>query len=353
MNTTQSVQELFKPVVVGNMTLQSRIVMAPMTRAFSPEGVPGSDVAAYYRRRAENGVGLIVTEGTVVNHPDAHQQPGVNLPHFYGEKALLGWSKVVEEVHAAQGKIIPQLFHAGSTDPNRNVTELTEAEITKMIEAFAQAAADAQRLGFDGIEIQGAHGFLLDQFFWKKTNQRTDRYGGDIVARTQFAVELIEACRRAVGPDFPIVLRLSQWKTSDFTAKLAETPEQLAQFLTPLVRAGVDVFHCSTRRFWEPEFDGSDLNLAGWVKKLTGKPTITVGSVGLDSDVMTYLGGGKGSGAEISSIDKLMERLAQEEFDLVSVGRPLLADPAWAVKLRDGRWNELIPFTSESANVLY
>ncbi|WP_201004605.1 NADH:flavin oxidoreductase [Paenibacillus glycanilyticus] len=348
MNTTQSVQKLFKPVVVGNMTLQSRIVMAPMTRAFSPEGIPGSDVAAYYRRRAENGVGLIVTEGTVVNHPDAHQQPGVNLPQFYGEKALLGWSKVVEEVHAAGGKIIPQLFHAGS-----NVTELTEAEITKMIEAFVQAATDAKRLGFDGIELQGAHGFLLDQFFWKKTNQRTDRYGGDIVSRTQFAVELIEACRRAVGPDFPIVLRLSQWKSSDFTAKLAETPEQLEQFLTPLVRAGVDVFHCSTRRFWEPEFDGSDLNLAGWVKKLTGRPTITVGSVGLDSDVITFLGEGKGSGAEISSIDKLIERLAQEEFDLVSVGRSLLADPAWAVKLRDGRWNELIPFTAESANILY
>ncbi len=97
---------------------------------------------------------------------------------------------------------------------------MTESEIANVIEAYAQAASDAKRIGFDGVEIHGAHGYLIDQFFWETTNQRSDRYGGDLVKRTRFAVEVIEACRRAVGPDFPIILRFSQWKLAVYTAKL-------------------------------------------------------------------------------------------------------------------------------------
>ncbi|XOK59678.1 NADH:flavin oxidoreductase [Paenibacillus elgii] len=346
MSNSQSVQALFEPFVTGKMTLSNRIVMAPMTRQFSPDGVPGSDVAAYYRRRAENGVGLIVTEGTVINHPDASNQG--NVPHFYGEAALNGWANVVTEVHAAGGRIIPQIWHMGARG---HVGDYSESEIAALVQGFAQAASEAKRLGFDGIELHGAHGYLIDQFFWEKTNTRTDSYGGDMVARTRFAVEVIEACRRAVGPEFPIVFRFSQWKASDYTAKLAETPELLKQFLAPLVDAGVDIFHCSTRRFWEPEFEGSDLNLAGWTKKLTGKPTITVGSVGLDEDFMTLFTEGKG--ANHSNIDGLIERLERQEFDLVAVGRALLVDPAWANKIREGRTAELVPFTSEAVKTLF
>lgn len=343
---SQSVQSLFKPFANGNMTLSNRIVMAPMTRQFSPDGVPGSDVAAYYRRRAENGVGLIVTEGTVIDHPDASNQGGV--PHFYGEAALNGWAGVVNAVHEAGGRIIPQIWHMGARG---HVGDYSQSDITAIVQAFAQAAFEAKRLGFDGIELHGAHGYLIDQFFWEKTNPRTDNYGGDMIARTRFAVEVIEACRRAVGPEFPIVLRFSQWKASDYNAKLAETPALLEKFLAPLVDAGVDIFHCSTRRFWEPEFEGADLNLAGWTKKLTGKPTITVGSVGLDGDFMSLFTEGKGAGN--TKIDGLIERLEREEFDLVAIGRALLVDPAWANKIRDGRTAELIPFTSEAVKTLY
>jgi 2,4-dienoyl-CoA reductase-like NADH-dependent reductase (Old Yellow Enzyme family) len=346
MNNTQSVQALFKSFSIGNMTLSNRIVMAPMTRQFSPDGVPGLDVASYYRRRAENGVGLIVTEGTVIKHPDSSNQ--VNVPHIYGEAALEGWANVVAAVHEAGGRIIPQIWHMGAQG---NVSDYSESETAAIVEAFAQAASDAKRLGFDGIELHGAHGYLIDQFFWKKTNSRTDRFGGDMVARTRFAVEVIEACRRAVGRDFPIVLRFSQWKADDYTAKLAETPALLEKFLAPLVDAGVDIFHCSTRRFWEPEFEGSDLNLAGWTKKLTGKPTITVGSVGLDGDLTSLFTEGKG--ASNDNIDGVIERLEREEFDLVAVGRALLVDPAWANKIRDGRTGELIPFTSEAVKTLH
>jgi 2,4-dienoyl-CoA reductase-like NADH-dependent reductase (Old Yellow Enzyme family) len=367
--TSPNVQLLFQPFSGGKLELSNRIVMAPMTRCFSPGGVPGPDVAAYYRRRAENGVGLIVTEGTVIDHPAAAADRDV--PHFYGERALEGWAQVVKEVHEAGGRIIPQIWHVGMSRnpatfpesdakpvgpsgysaPNVKTGEpLSEQEIAYLVEAYGRAAGEAKRLGFDGVEIHGAHGYLIDQFFWEETNKRTDRYGGGLVERTRFAVEVIEACRRAVGPDFPIVLRLSQWKPLDYKAKLASTPEQLEKFLEPLALAGVDIFHCSTRRFWEPEFEGSDLNFAGWTKKLTGKPTITVGSVGLDTEFTQLFSEGKG--ANVNGLEGLLERLERQEFDLVAVGRALLADPAWAAKVRDGRTDELVPFSPEATKSL-
>ena len=196
-----------------------------------------------------------------------------------------------------------------------------------MIGAYAQAAVEAQRVGFDGIELHGAHGYLIDQFFWEGTNQRTDKYGGDLVGRTRFAVEVIQECRRRTGPKYPIQLRFSQWKLQDYAARLVTTPDELSRFLAPLAAAGLDAFHCSTRRFWDPEFEGSDMNLAGWTKKLTGKPTITVGSVSLDV-------------------------LARGDFDLVAVGRAMLADSSWAAKVRDGRFGELSGFSPEVLKTL-
>lgn len=361
-------QSLFQPLTIGPLSLPNRVVMAPMTRGFSPGGVPGPDVAAYYRRRAENGVGLIVTEGTLINHPAATDNP--NIPNFHGKEALEGWANVVKAVHEAGGRIVPQLWHVGMTRkngslPNPDVPSIgpsglnlngeqenepmTKAEISRIVKAFAEAAADAKRIGFDGIELHGAHGYLIDQFLWERTNRRTDEYGGSLLARVRFATEIVAACREAVGTDFPIILRLSQWKSAEYGAKLAATPELLGQLLAPLVKAGVDVFHCSTRRFWEPEFEGSDLNFAGWVKKLTGKPTITVGSVGLDSE---FLGAFRGQDAGTADINNLIQRLNNEEFDLVAVGRSLLVDPAWAAKIKDGRFDELIPFHAEALRKL-
>jgi 2,4-dienoyl-CoA reductase-like NADH-dependent reductase (Old Yellow Enzyme family) len=270
------------------------------------------------------------------------------VPHFYGEEALKGWANVLAEVHAVGGKIMPQIWHMGT---KKQVNDYTEAEIAAIVQAFADSAFEAKRLGFDGIEIHGAHGYLIDQFFWEKSNQRTDRYGGSLLARTRFAEEVVRACRESVGPDFPIVLRLSQWKEREYTVKLAYNPEELEQFLQPLVDAGVDIFHCSTRRYWEPEFAGSDLNLAGWVKRITGKPTITVGSVGLDSDFMTFFTEGKSSAN--TGIEGLVQKLENEEFDLVAIGRALLVDPAWASKIREGKLAELVPFTPEALKTLF
>lgn len=364
------VQALFAPFRLGNLELPTRVVMAPMTRSFSPGGVPNAKVIEYYRRRAAAGVGLIVTEGTTVGHKAANGYP--NVPRFYGEDALAGWKQVVDAVHAEGGKIVPQLWHVGNvrklgTEPDASVPGygpmekvkdgqvivhgMTQADIDEVIAAFAQAARDAKAIGMDGVEIHGAHGYLIDQFFWEGSNQRTDGYGGDLAARSRFAIELIQAVRAAVGPDFPIILRYSQWKQQDYSARLVQTPEQLEAFLKPLSEAGVDIFHCSTRRFWEPEFEGSDLNLAGWTRKLTGKPTITVGSVGLDGEFLQFMVK-TDKVAEPASLENLLERLNKEEFDLVAVGRALLVDPDWALKVREGREQDILPFSRDALTTL-
>lgn len=358
-----NIEALFQPFHSPKLDLSNRIVMAPMTRSFSPGGVPGANVADYYARRAAAQVGLIVTEGTVVNRPGAANDPAV--PHFHGEAALEGWARVVEAVHAAGGKIAPQLWHVGSAinPANRDDTnaespsglykpgrdwghEMSVADIEAAIDAFADAAASAKRIGMDAIELHGAHGYLIDQFQWSGTNQRTDVWGQD---RSRFAREVVSAVRAAIGPDFPLILRLSQWKQQDYETKLAASPDALADWLNPLADAGVDIFHCSQRRFWEPEFEGSPLNFAGWAKKLTGKPTITVGSVGLSGE---FIAGFAGEASQPTPIDGLVDRLATGEFDLVGVGRALIVDPDWAVKVREGR-SDFTPYDRKALATLY
>ncbi|MFD7597679.1 NADH:flavin oxidoreductase [Kitasatospora sp. NPDC059812] len=366
---SRAAEILSRPVTLNGLTVPNRIAMAPMTRRFSPGGVPGEDVRSYYARRAAAGVGLIITEGTYVGHESAGQSD--DIPRFHGEEQLAGWARVAEDVHAAGGTIVPQLWHIGMVrqqgDPpfadapavgpsgiRLDGTEgtgraMTRTDLDAVIGAFAEAAAAAERIGFDGVELHGAHGYLLDQFLWAGTNRRTDAYGGDPVARTKFTAELVAAVRAAVSPEFPVIFRYSQWKSENYEARLAETPEELEAILTPLAEAGVDAFHASTRRYWIPEFDGSDLNLAGWTKKLTGRPTITVGSVGLDGD---FVGAFRGEGSPVQAIDNLLDRLERDEFDLVAVGRALLQDPQWAAKVLSGRHADLRPYDADALRTL-
>ncbi|MGY5134392.1 oxidoreductase [Streptomyces nigrescens] len=243
-SATRAAQTLSRPFALGGLTVPNRIAMAPMTREFSPGGVPGADVADYYARRAAGGVGLIITEGTYVQHAAAGTSAAV--PRFHGEDALDGWGRVVAAVHAAGGTIMPQLWHVGM-------------------------------------------------------------------------------------------------------ARLAESPEEHQAVVAPQTEAGVDAFHCSTRRYWLPEYEDSDLNLAGWVKKLSGRPTITVGSVGLDNE---FIGTFKGEQAGVAGIDRLLDRLERDEFDLVAIGRALLGDPEWAAKIFEGRTDALVPFDASMLRTL-
>ncbi len=354
---TQS--NLFKPFQVKSLSLKNRIVMAPMTRSQSPDGVPTEHVAQYYQRRALGEVGLILSEGTVINRPASSNDQ--NIPHFYGENALHGWKAVIDGVHQAGGKMGPQIWHMGLMKPHRSgwlppapfegPAGMSTADIETTIAAYAQAAADAKRLGFDVVELHGAHGYLIDQFFWAGMNARSDAFGGSsIKERSRFALEVVKAVRAAVGPDFPVLLRLSQWKQQDFAVQLAKNPQEMEEWLLPLADAGVDIFHCSQRRFWEAEYEGSDLNFAGWAKKITGKPTITVGSIGLSGG--DFIASFSGTASEIAPLDELEKRLDRGDFDLVAIGRALLTDAEWPKKIREQRFSELQGFDKAHLAIL-
>ncbi|MEC7289546.1 MAG: NADH:flavin oxidoreductase [Pseudomonadota bacterium] len=364
---------LFEPLKIRGLSIPNRIVMAPMTRSFSPGGVPGENVADYYARRGDADVGLIITEGTTVDRGGASNDPRV--PNFHKSDALNGWSDVVSAVHKTPGKIAPQLWHVGmmrkpGTGPDPDAVsdspsgrthkgkqvqpEPSESDVADMVMAYAKAAGEAKRLGFDAIEIHGAHGYLIDEFFWNVMNTREDKYGGDLADRATFAGDIIRECRKAVGDDMPIILRFSQWKQQEYTARLAETPQELEPFLQVFADAGVDALHASQRRWWDaefPEIDGEGgLNLAGWCKKITGLTSITVGSVGLSSD---FIGAFAGQDSKTRPIADVIERLDKGEFDMVAIGRALLQDPHWAQKIKEGRTSELADYDAKALATLY
>lgn len=368
---------LLQPFTLNKLTLKNRVVMPPMTRCFSPNGIPNDAVTRYYERRAAHGVGLIVTEGAAIPFRGCvHDE---DVPAMFGP-AMDAWKAVVEAVHAHGTAIMPQLWHVGlnlkpaleglyddsellradqvgpsgvadgiGKPPEKLGQPMSEQEILEAIEAYAISAKCAQDAGFDGVQLHGAHGYLIDQFLWDVTNLRNDAWGGDIARRSRFAAEIVRAIRARTSPDFPIVFRFSQFKLSDYGVRIADTPQQLEQILSPLVEAGVDMFDASQRRFWEPAFEDSSLNLAGWTKKLTGVATSTVGSVSLDNDAMLTL---LGESAGTTGIQALLDRLQAGEFDLVGVGRSLIANPDWLDIVQDRRLDQLKPFTPQLLHAL-
>jgi 2,4-dienoyl-CoA reductase-like NADH-dependent reductase (Old Yellow Enzyme family) len=358
----ERVSDLFQPWTVRSLTVPNRFAMAPMTRQASPDGIPGADVAEYYRRRAAGGVGLIITEGVRLPHPAAGYPYAI--PTLVGDDVLAGWSRVVDAVHGAGGTIAAQLWHQGARrDDADGVTPVSPSgvdglgpkgralradELGTVADLFARAARTARELGFDAVELHGAHGYLLDQFLWETTNLRTDGYGGSLAERTRFPAEVVAAVRAAVGPDFPIIFRFSQWKQTDYAASIAENPTELQELLSPLVDAGVDVFHPSTRRHYTPAFPDAHpkLSLPGWTKKVAGVPVIAVGSVGLETEFTPGAPGGRISPAPV---DRLLDQFQAGEFDVVAIGRALLADPAWVNRLRDDALDEFNGFDAEVA----
>ena len=369
---TGDLEPLFRPITLNNLTLPNRLAMAPMTRSFSPGHVPTADVAAYYRRRAAGGTGLLITEGVGIDHPASIGEgsgSGSAVPVLDGEAALAGWRRVVDEVHDAGGFIFPQLWHQGgfrlpgtgrfpdahSLTPSgtwgpmggrstvhpehletyaKPIKVMTDEDIADVIAAFVRSAVNAKAVGFDGIALHGASGYLIDSFLWSKTNLRTDRYGGDHAARATFGVEVVKAIRDAVGPAMPIMFRFGQWKQQDFAAQIADTPDELAQILQPLAEASVDIFDASTLYFSKPAFEGSPLPLAAWTKKVTGKPSMAVGGIGLSDNLFNSMS--IGSAAVEKNYFDAAERVARDEFDMVALGRALIADPEWPKKVRAG-----------------
>ena len=352
---------LFSSYDMNGLKLRNRVVMAPMTRNFSPNGVLKDYAPTYYSLRAKGGVGLILTEGVEVSHRAASGYP--NVPNLETDAAKFMWEKVINEVHANNSAIFCQLWHVGGIRkpgmppfpevpgftpsgyvvPGKKVAhEMTNNEIQELIDVYARDAKICEELGFDGVEIHGAHGYLIDQFFWDKINLRSDEYGGSLKNRSRFAAEIIESSKQITSDTFKVGIRISQWKQQDYEAKITSDAKELDQFFNILKIAGADFIHCSNRRFWEGEFNSKGINLAGVAKKATDLPTISVGSVGLDKDfIKLYSGDHQTQTADLSI---LHEKLNKSEFDLIAVGRALLSDPNWANKVQDGREDEIIPF---------
>lgn len=350
----REIDDLFRPFLHRKLPLCSRLVMSPLPRLYAQNGIPTPEMLVYYRRRAGHLLGLIITEPVAVNAPAAAADEG--MARFYGGAALRAWKRICRAVHTTPCRIAPQLCHVGMLRPDggdvpnpedpaigpsgidphtleKRGETMSRERIAQVVQAFARAAADARLLGFDAVEICGGQGGLIDQFLRPETNQRHDEYGGDIVGRARFACAVLHAVRKAVGRQFPVIFRFSQTLPGLVEPRLVRTPAELRELLEPLCAAGVDIFACDPVGEEEGAvFPGSALGLAGWVRMLTGLPVITSGGVGLRRGRML----------------PLVQRLAAHEFDLVAVGRALLADAEWARKVHEARENEIMPFTQRA-----
>jgi len=350
---------LFSPFTLKNIILPNRFVMPAMQRGHCVDGAPAPELADYYRRRAEGEVGLIIGESCAVDHPTA---TGQTTAGRLTRATMPGWKACIDAVHSAGGHMLVQLWHEGAIReavdgntispsglayPGRSNGRAASAdELAEIREAFVSSACLAREIGADGVEIHACHGYLLDQFLWAGTNSRDDGYGGrDITQRARLPAEIVAGIRAACGEDFLISFRMSQWKEAAYEAVIVESPEELRILTDLLAQAGVDLFHASTRRFWQAEWEGDARGFAGWTKALSGLPTIAVGSVGLEQDVMSaILDGAESAQKAEASIVELERRLGAGEFDLVAVGRSLIGDPDWVRKVREGRYDAIRPF---------
>jgi 2,4-dienoyl-CoA reductase-like NADH-dependent reductase (Old Yellow Enzyme family) len=356
---------MFEPLTVAGTTLANRFVLPAMQRKWCANGEPMPELVEYYCKRVRGGCALVITEACCVDHPSATQVP------YYGwiaDATRAAWADGVRRVREAGGHLFVQLFHEGacrseggdgplSRHPTLSPSGLvspdrpkgaaaTAQDLADIRDAFVRSAVIAKEIGASGVEVHACHGYLLDQFLWAGTNRRTDGYGGpDLRDRVRFPAEIVAGIRAAVGPGFPLSLRFSQWKEIDYGARIVETPDELATMLAIFRDAGADMFHASARRFWIPEWPGSELGISGWTKKLTDAVVIGVGSVGYDLDVMDSLRTQKEANPTgRAGLAELLRRFTAGEFDLMSVGRGQIADPQWVRKVREGRFEDIRPF---------
>ena len=341
--------------------MKNRFMLAPLTNTQSHEnGVLSDDEYHWLTKRAKGGFGITMSCASHV------QDIGKGFPGQLGifdDMHIDGLTKLTTEIKKHDSLAIAQLHHAGmrspeelintqpvcpSDDSSTGARSLSTEEVIELRNDFIVAAVRAKTSGYPGVEIHGAHGYLIDNFFWSGTNIREDEYGGSIENRSQFVSDIIKSVRENVSENFIVGLRFSQWKQHDFEAKLAVNPEEHDKVLIGPVNCGLDYVHSSMRRFWEKEFENSEENLAYWTKKITKIPTIGVGSVGLDSDFVDMT-----APASPTSIERAIEDISKNKYDMIAVGRALLSDPEWVLKMKEGRLNDVIPYTKEALLNLY
>ncbi|MGA0543027.1 alkene reductase [Neotabrizicola sp. VNH66] len=334
---------LFEPFRHGPLDLPNRLVVAPLTRvSATPDGCATPEMAAYYRRYAEGGWGLIVTEATYV---DDHASQGYfRQPGIVTAAQVAAWRQATDAVHAAGGRIILQLSHAGALgqgNPRGRQTvapsairpageiarryrgkgpyavpaALDEAGIAAIIAAFGQAARNAMEAGFDGVEIHGANGYLIHQFLTPDSNQRSDGWGGSLENRLRFPLAVLQAARDAVPEGRILGLRLSQSRANDAGAQWQDGAAEAEGIFTAMGRVPGLYLHISSHTGCAPVFD-SGLSLAGLARRHSGHPVIANG--------------------RLESGDLAQKLLADGEADLISLGKAAIADPDWPTKVQRG-----------------
>lgn len=334
-------QTLFSPIRIGSLELENRIISSAIHLQYAQDEDLVSDrLVEYYRRRAGSGVGLIIVGGCAVDR-EGHSEKMLTLAR---EEAEPGFRRLTEAVHREGGRIAAQLYHSGryahsdnnggaqaiapspipSTYTGQMPREMTKEDIRHVIDCFCTAARRARDVGFDAVEIIGSAGYLICQFLSPITNRRGDEYGGSFEARARFGQELVAAVRQAVGPDYPIQVRLSG---NEFM-KGGNTNKEIAAFARLLERAGADALHVT----------------GGWHE--TKVPQVS-GEV--PTGAFSYLAAGirravtipVAASNRINTPEAAERILATGAADLVNMGRALLTDPDFIHKIRTGREAEM------------
>lgn len=349
MNGEQTVTDqfpyLFSEGQLGKIKLKNRIGLAPMTRTSAEaDGTPNDLMIKYYTRYAKGGFSFLITEGT---YPDEKYSQGYfNQPGIANENHVAGWKKVNESVQAAGAKIICQLMHAGAlsqgniykegaiapspvqpkgekmgfyggTGPFSVPIEMTREDIDDVLEGFAQAATNAKAAGFDGIELHGANGYLLDQFLTDYTNQREDLYGGNTEGRLRLILDTIKITRKAVGDDYLVGIRISQAKVNDFDHKWGGEKEDAETIFTALGIAGLDFIHVTEFQADQPAFEEGGPTLASLAKQYSGLPIVVNGN--------------------LNTPERGEAMLKNGDVDLITLGKTALANKDWVQKAAAGK----------------
>ncbi len=331
-------QTLFTPATLGKLQLKNRVVMAPMTRCRAIGNVPNALMEKYYAQRA--GAGLIISEGVA---PSANGMGYARQPGLFSDAQVQGWKRVTDAVHAAGGRIFVQLMHDGRVSHPANMVAgtrivapsalaapgemwtdssamqpypvpeaMTEGDIEQAIAEFAAGAKNAIAAGFDGVELHGANGYLIDQFLNSATNQRTDQWGGSIENRIRFAVEVAKAAVAAIGAE-RVGMRISPYGVFNGTLPDAEMDALYLRLIEELNGIGLVFIHV---------VDHSSM----------GAPEV---SPGLKAKLRAqfnnrYILSGGYDGARANA------DLDAQRGDLVAFGRPFISNPDLVQKLRDG-----------------
>lgn len=297
--------ELFSKISLGSVELANRLA-APMTRTSATEtGAPTREMQKYYSRFADGLFGLVITEGTYIDL--AHSQGYRNQPGIATLEHAQAWAEVVKRVQAHGTRIFLQLMHAGALSqynpcrvetvapsairPLGNQMEiyggrgeyripraLIGSEVEEIVAAFALAGRRAKDAGFDGVEIHGANGYLIDQFLTTYTNRRADPYGTTVEKRVRFATEVVTSVKKAVGSSMAVGIRLSQTKVNDYSYQWPGGEDDAKIIFGAVTRAGADFIHMTSKQAWQPVFNGP-FPFAGLASKYSGLPVIANGSL--------------------------------------------------------------------------